>query len=705
LSVVVLVSAALLSACLGPAQFDPTGRAPIGSLDLLVDSAGSVRAVGWAIDPETSAPIVVKVGSEGVIHDVVADVARPDIAAAFPGKGAAHGFDHTFGPLSPGLHGVCVWIPNTVGGGDDRLLGCSNLTVSNPDPVGNLEAVTSLSARRVTVSGWTFDPNSSGSTEVSITVDGAFAARKWADAHRPDVGAAYGRSAAAGFQTDIAVNPGTHQVCVAVWNIAWGNDRLLGCRNVTVAESTEDRRPAGKLTEVRPLGGGKVRVSGSASDPDGPVSQVRLGVDQGAQALTVPVAGGSFSTVVEALADGLHTFCPVGVDVPGAAGLTGDRAFLCGSAVLGTTSVGTGGTTSAPTPVGPSSGHPLDGAERDAGVSAVLSDGSVMWFFGDTLERNQAGGLVYFVNNTAAWAAAGSPTVTRDGSSGGQPVRFATPPGNWCSTEADHPTAAMWPESAVAIPLDGQRDRVVVFMSKVCLGDGPMEIVAKGMAVAETTYDRLAPPVDTPVTGVVTQANLAGVGAAWGRGAFLGAEATPYVYAYHCGTYPAPWGPCKVARALPVSLTNPASWRYWNGGDWSSSASWVEDPGSAAGMVVPETGGSNPPVASFTVTRDVTHGAYVMVYSPWPGFTDRVHVRVSRTPVGPWTAPVEVFLPGCNDSNGGVQYLCYAGTAQPKLDKAGLLGLGYFDQLVQVGPTRGQYMTVTVPFTVVVTAG
>lgn len=696
----------LASACLAPGQPDPTGRAPIGSLDLLVDAAGSVRAVGWAIDPETSSPVPVKIGSEGVVHDVVADLSRPDVGAAYSGYGANHGFDHTFGPLEPGVHGVCVWVPNTVGGGDDRLLGCQNLTVGNPDPMGSLDTVTSLAARRITVAGWGFDPNSPGSIEVTMTLDGSFAKRMWADQQRPDVGAAYGRSSAVGFSTELTTTPGTHQVCVGIFNQSWGADRLLGCRTVVVAESTEDRRPIGKLTSVVPSGANSVQVVGTATDPDGPVAQVRIDVDlgrPGAHSVVLPVVAGAFSTTLSGLAPGLHTFCPVGIDVVGAPGVTGDRTFVCGSSVLGDVAVGTGGSPAAPVGVGAPAGNPLDGADRDAGVSTVLRDGSVMWFFGDTLEFDQVGGLVYFVHNTAAWAAAGSPTVTRDGSSSSQPVTFASAPSNWCSGEPVNTTPAMWPESAVAIPQpDGHTDRVVVFMSRVCLGNSWLSITPKGMAIVETTYDTLAPPIDTPVTGAVTNANFATVGSAWGRGAFLDADGR--VYAYHCGTFPDAWGPCRAARVDPASLTTASAWRYWNGGDWAQSASWVSDQGAAAAMTAPDGGLGVPiPVSAFTLTHDASHGAYLMVYSPWPGFTDRVHVRVATTPVGPWTEPVEVFLPGCGDTNGEVQYWCYAGSAQPKLSGPGLLGLGYYDQLVSVGPTHGQYMTVTVQFSVVVT--
>ncbi|MCZ7628085.1 MAG: hypothetical protein M5U19_02880 [Microthrixaceae bacterium] len=114
---VVLAAALVASACLAPTQFDPTGRAPIGSLDVVVNAAGGIRVRGWALDPETSAPIKVKVGVAGVVREVTANLDRPDVGRAYPGKGPRHGFDYTFGPLDPGLRGICVWVDNTVGRG------------------------------------------------------------------------------------------------------------------------------------------------------------------------------------------------------------------------------------------------------------------------------------------------------------------------------------------------------------------------------------------------------------------------------------------------------------------------------------------------------------------------------------------------------------------------------------------------------------
>jgi len=700
--------AVLGAACLGPGQFDPTGRAPIGNLEVIADAAGGIRVAGWALDPETSAPIAVKVGVRGVVHEVRADLLRPDVGAVYPAQGSSHGFEHTYGPLGPGAYDICVWAENQVGAGDDRLLGCRNgVAVGSADPVGSLETVTSLAPRQVTVAGWAFDPSSTDPVDVVVAVDGAFAARNAANGSRPDVAAAYGRPAAAGFRFDLSVAPGRHQVCVGVFNVGFGSDRLLGCSSVSVAESTEDRRPTGRLTSVTPLGSGRVSVTGVAADPDGATGlTVRLDVDPGtpaARSVTVPVLAGAFATTLDGLADGLHSLCPTALDLDGGFGVRGNRALVCGGAVLGAVAVGTAGApAAAAVAVAPPPSSPLREAERDAGVSVVLRDGSTMWFFGDTSERDRVGNLEYFVNNTAAWAAPGAPTVTRDGVDGTRPWQFASPPSDWCAGRA-YPKSALWPESAVAIPQPNGTDRVVVFMSKVCIGDAFLEIEARGMAVAELTYNPAAPPVDQRIVGTVTQADLATATKPWGRGAVLG-PGNSYLYLYECGVFDGDDDTCHAARVPPAGITDRAQWRYWDGGDWSQDASWEVAESVAAPVVMPPRPDAfSHPVSAFTLTRDAAHGAYLMAYSPWPGFVDRVHVRVATTPVGPWTPPVEVMLPGCCETLDGVSYWCYAGTAQPELSGPGLLGVGYFDQLVSVGPSRGQYLTVTVPFSVVLT--
>jgi hypothetical protein len=240
-------------------------------------------------------------------------------------------------------------------------------------------------------------------------------------------------------------------------------------------------------------------------------------------------------------------------------------------------------------------------------------------------------------------------------------------------------------------------------MGNVCLGSSFLDIVPMGVSVVQWTYDPAAPPNGTPVVGTVLNQQLFQPSdPIWGVASFVGTDGR--VYAYACrgpadGGWPDEYGPCTVARVAAGSVADRSAWRFWAGG-----STWSADQAAASPMVLPAgLDGAEVPVSSMSVTHDVDQGVYVMAYSPWPGFTDRLHVRVATDPAGPWTAPVVVLLPGCEDTLNGATFHCYAGTTQPALDQPGLLGLGYYDQLLQVGPTAGSYVTVTVPFSVVVT--
>ena len=119
------------SALLGCREATVPGRGPhdpFGTVDLVeVPAERAVRAYGWAIDPdEPTTPLEVVVqalqtdpagsallgvpadpcrGAHACVpnrpflpdddKDTLAAVARPDVAAAFPGVGATHGYDHT----------------------------------------------------------------------------------------------------------------------------------------------------------------------------------------------------------------------------------------------------------------------------------------------------------------------------------------------------------------------------------------------------------------------------------------------------------------------------------------------------------------------------------------------------------------------------------------------------------------------------------
>ena len=99
--------------------------APFGSLDVVARSGTTVRVAGWAIDPDTNAPIAVHVyvGAAGV--GVTADGSRTDVQAIL-NRGDRHGFDVTLS-IPSALTQVCAYGINNNGLGPNTLLGCRTI--------------------------------------------------------------------------------------------------------------------------------------------------------------------------------------------------------------------------------------------------------------------------------------------------------------------------------------------------------------------------------------------------------------------------------------------------------------------------------------------------------------------------------------------------------------------------------------------------
>lgn len=103
----------------------PTGS-PIGVVDALSRSGGSITGFGWVIDPDTAASIPVHVYVNGVGYLVNAGVSRPDVGAAFPDYGPLHGYSFSV-PAPAGSATVCVYGIESAGSGGNVLLGCRTL--------------------------------------------------------------------------------------------------------------------------------------------------------------------------------------------------------------------------------------------------------------------------------------------------------------------------------------------------------------------------------------------------------------------------------------------------------------------------------------------------------------------------------------------------------------------------------------------------
>ncbi|WP_411722089.1 hypothetical protein [Mycetocola sp.] len=109
-----------------PSTISDQGRAPFGNLEAVVPTATGFQISGWAIDPDTTAPIAVHlyVGSIGTA--VAAEGSREDVAASYPTYGPHHGFSASVAAPS-GTSTVCAYGINN-GAGGHTLIGCQTVT-------------------------------------------------------------------------------------------------------------------------------------------------------------------------------------------------------------------------------------------------------------------------------------------------------------------------------------------------------------------------------------------------------------------------------------------------------------------------------------------------------------------------------------------------------------------------------------------------
>jgi hypothetical protein len=103
---------------------------PVGAVTQAQAVTGGVQLSGWALDPDTSAPVDLTVSSDGTpVTTLTASSAVPGLAATWPDQGGDHGFSALLS-LPSGTHTVCVTIANApTTPGADLTLPCRTLTV------------------------------------------------------------------------------------------------------------------------------------------------------------------------------------------------------------------------------------------------------------------------------------------------------------------------------------------------------------------------------------------------------------------------------------------------------------------------------------------------------------------------------------------------------------------------------------------------
>ena len=103
------------------------GGNPHGNFESATRAGNTVTLSGWALDPDTAGAILVHIYVDGRWTEALtADGSRPDIASAFPGWGAAHGFVGSVS-VSGGAHSVCAYAINQGAGNSNVRLGCRSV--------------------------------------------------------------------------------------------------------------------------------------------------------------------------------------------------------------------------------------------------------------------------------------------------------------------------------------------------------------------------------------------------------------------------------------------------------------------------------------------------------------------------------------------------------------------------------------------------
>ena len=206
---------------------------PFGHIDALTTST-SATVEGWAVDPArlaASSRIDVYLG--GAYFTTVANVARPDVAAALGLPSAAHGFSLRV-PLPVGTAQLCVYAISA-DASNHGTLGCQSVTGPSV-PFGNVEQVTS--SNPMAVSGWAMDPaDSAASIRVQVDV-GASVYSTTANVARPDVASAFAISSDAhGFSLAVARPAAGTRMCVYAVNAAGSSYATVGCQIVAGSAS------------------------------------------------------------------------------------------------------------------------------------------------------------------------------------------------------------------------------------------------------------------------------------------------------------------------------------------------------------------------------------------------------------------------------------------------------------------------------------
>jgi hypothetical protein len=266
------------------------GGKPLGTVENIQNQPGGVGIWGWAVDPDTTDPVMINYYVDGhMVLGALANSERDDIGQLKPGYGNDHGFAENLS-MSPGSHSICAYAINVGSGTGNTTLGCNTVNVGG-NPIGTLDPITT-GIGVINASGWAVDPDTTNPLEVDFYLDGKMVVGTIANVTRTDLGVFANYGTGHGFSVQIPATGGNHTLCAYAINQGAGTNTALGCRPIQIGGP-----PIGSIENGQP-GFASVNIWGWAYDPDtaNPI-EVDVYIDgamRGGYTANVPHPGSSY---------------------------------------------------------------------------------------------------------------------------------------------------------------------------------------------------------------------------------------------------------------------------------------------------------------------------------------------------------------------------------------------------------------------------
>lgn len=294
----------------------------------------------------------------------------------------------------------------------------------------------------------------------------------------------------------------------------------------------------------------------------------------------------------------------------------------------------------------------------DGGISVLLGDGRVAWFFGDTLSQSLNGKTNMTGNSMAISSGSCFATVQVQGDTVALPNR----PGSLGVT----PTIT-WPTS-VAITRHSSWDDVKVIGVRVHRNGGFWGFTLLGSTLTEFAVPHGGAPVRLQNYSL-TEDDDSAEHITWGAAAL---QSGTTIYLYGTARIGGDFGrQLYVAKTDFAGLGDQSGWIYWNGSGWGGLDQIAPSLKASSGV-------------SQTVSVFAHGGNYYLVSKVGGDFGTQVGLWKSASPMGPWAVTKTLNRP-YSLGNGSMQYLPLA---HPELSPPGQLTISMSRNSTRPGVTN-----------------